>query len=445
MRYLTRLAVLAIIGLPMITSAATAAELQAQAEALLQQVAALQSQLGTQGGTTASGTGTVSSANCPLIGRVLKRGSSGDDVSRLQKFLATDPAIYPEAQITGYYGVLTEAAVKRWQTKFNIVSSGTAESTGFGVTGPRTAAAISLQCSTYGASGGASPTVGGFIQVSPISGNAPLPVNVTATVNTLSSCGSAVYLLEWGDGSTPQSIPVSAGACAQMAQTYQHTYIYGGVYIVKLSAGGHESTATVVVSGPSAPSTNAVNLPASLSASPNSGASPLSTTFTAYGAGAAYPGGVKIIYGDGSQATLCNPGVVCGQSSLAHTYTAAGTYSASIVGFGSNTNTTLATTQVTVTAGTGSGTGSTTYQPFALTPSVNGNPLVAAIQFEYTVCDGYNLNWGDGSIDNQIASTPCSSTKSTKTINHTYSSGSNYTVTLKRGSQTDTASITISN
>lgn len=442
MRYRTTLAFLAMTCLPFVSSAATAAELQAQAQALLQQVAALQAQLGAQNGTTPSAT---SSANCPLIGRVLKRGSSGDDVARLQKFLASDPAIYPEALVTGYYGALTEAAVKRWQAKYNIVSSGTAETTGYGVTGPRTAAAISLQCSTTVGGGDASPTVGGFIQVSPVSGNAPLQVNVTATVNTTASCGSAVYLLDWGDASAPYSIPVSANTCAQLAQTYQHTYIYGGVYIVKLSAGGHETTATVVVSGPSAPSTSAVNLPAALSASPNSGSAPLLVTFTAYGAGAAYSGGVRINYGDGNAATLCNPNLVCGQSSITHSYTSPGTYSASIIGIGPNGNTTLATTQVVVSGSTApSPSTPSTYPPFALTPSVNGNPLVVSVQFSYDSCAGYHLEWGDGGASN---STPgCSTGNTTSTsVAHTYAAGGTYTVTLKRNAQIDTASVTISN
>ncbi len=201
MKYFTRFAVVAaLIMFPVVTSAATSAELQAQAQALLQQVAALQAQLAAQNGVTTSGTVSssvaASGANCPLIGRVLKLGSSGDDVTRLQKFLSGDLSVYPEAQVTGYYGTLTEAAVKRWQVKYNIVSSGTAESTGYGVTGPRTAAAISLQCSISGGSG--SGPVGGFMQVSPVTGAAPLTVNVKATINTGGSCTGGTYTLAWG-------------------------------------------------------------------------------------------------------------------------------------------------------------------------------------------------------------------------------------------------------
>lgn len=45
----------------------------------------------------------------------LKRGMSGDDVQLLQEFLATDPEIYPEGYTTGYFGPLTEKAVKNFQ------------------------------------------------------------------------------------------------------------------------------------------------------------------------------------------------------------------------------------------------------------------------------------------------------------------------------------------
>lgn len=242
----------------------------AQAQALLAQIAQLQQILAgmqasqSTGSVVTGGGGVVvptANANvpggggvCPNIGRPLKPGMSGDDVRRLQVFLATDSSIYPSAQITGYYGSLTQAAVQRWQTKHNIVASGSIETTGFGMVGPRTAAAMSLQCTQAGgAPAGTAPIVGGFLQVTPIAGNAPLTVSVTATVNTVSSCQSAVYVLDWGDGSASQSIPVSANTCKEMQHTFTHTYTYGGQYTVKLSAGGHESTALVSVNGPVRP------------------------------------------------------------------------------------------------------------------------------------------------------------------------------------------------
>ena len=60
----------------------------------------------------------------------LVRGDEGDEVSLLQKLLATDPKIYPEGKITGFYGALTERAVKRFQAKTGLE--------GVGIVGPKT-------------------------------------------------------------------------------------------------------------------------------------------------------------------------------------------------------------------------------------------------------------------------------------------------------------------
>jgi len=74
--------------------------------------------------------------------RALSQGLQGDEVKQLQEFLKTIPGVYPEGLTTGYFGPLTEAAVKAFQKKYNIVTTGTASSTGFGSTGPKTRAKI---------------------------------------------------------------------------------------------------------------------------------------------------------------------------------------------------------------------------------------------------------------------------------------------------------------
>ncbi len=50
----------------------------------------------------------------------LKKGSYNSQVKALQKLLAKDPALYPEAAATGYFGPATEKAVKRFQLKNRI-------------------------------------------------------------------------------------------------------------------------------------------------------------------------------------------------------------------------------------------------------------------------------------------------------------------------------------
>ena len=87
-------------------------------------------------------------SNCPTINRTLVRGSSGADVSLLQQLLAQDSTVYPEALVTGYFGTLTERAVQRWQAQQGIVSSGSPATTGYGLIGPRTRAAMSAICKT---------------------------------------------------------------------------------------------------------------------------------------------------------------------------------------------------------------------------------------------------------------------------------------------------------
>jgi len=56
--------------------------------------------------------------------------------------LARDATIYPEGLVTGFYGPLTVQAVQRFQIRYDIVTSGTPETTGFGLAGPRTIAKI---------------------------------------------------------------------------------------------------------------------------------------------------------------------------------------------------------------------------------------------------------------------------------------------------------------
>ncbi|GAH38059.1 unnamed protein product, partial [marine sediment metagenome] len=48
----------------------------------------------------------------------LKLGSQGTEVKELQKCLAKDPEVYPEGEITSYFGSKTKAAVIRFQEKY---------------------------------------------------------------------------------------------------------------------------------------------------------------------------------------------------------------------------------------------------------------------------------------------------------------------------------------
>lgn len=67
------------------------------------------------------------------------------EVTRLQTILAKDPSIYPEGKITGYFGPATLAAIKRFQVKHALAKEG---SSGYGLVGPATKAALLKACST---------------------------------------------------------------------------------------------------------------------------------------------------------------------------------------------------------------------------------------------------------------------------------------------------------
>lgn len=430
MRFLVRYAIAVVAVAPLVAGAASVEELRAQVQQLLERVNQLQ-QSGVAG----------PAASCPQIGRSLKRGSSGEDVSRLQQFLARDIAIYPEGLVTGYYGALTEAAVRRWQAKFNIVSSGDAATTGYGTVGPRTAAAIAIVCSggsVNNVSAGSGSPVGGFIQVSPISGAAPLTVTVQATVNTTNSCTGAVYTLDFGDGVVPQQINVPQGLCTQMTQSFPHTYLYGGVYLIKLSAAGHQTTATVVVSGNPGPGSGGVG--DSIAADKQSGTAPLSVTFTGIvNAGASCNAGAYTLdFGDGQTAQISYPATCQAfKYSSSHTFSAARSYT---VVLKNPSGTQAGSVVITAQAPPYS------YSAPTISPDPN-NPRIISVQFGLpTGCTGYSLSWGDNSAaSTQSDSSSCAATPVTKTLSHTYGSSGTYTIVLTRGgTRTDTASIVIS-
>lgn len=56
--------------------------------------------------------------------RHMRQGMSGEDVTLLQTTLAGDSNVYPEGLITGFFGRLTEKAVKRFQEKHSLEQVG---------------------------------------------------------------------------------------------------------------------------------------------------------------------------------------------------------------------------------------------------------------------------------------------------------------------------------
>ncbi len=438
---MSRIIQVLIIGaflVPVAVSAATPDELRAQINDLLSRIQTLQQQIGATPTPTPSTPTPTAGGSCPRVSRVLKLGSTGADVTRLQQFLATDSSVYPEAQVTGYYGSLTEAAVKRFQCKNKIVCDGDAASTGYGVTGPRTASILALQCPDTGSTSGGTGQVSGFIKVTPTSGVTPLNVVVEATINTAHSCTANTYTIDYGDGSYPATLVQPANGCAEIQQTFSHVYTTGGTYQVILRSGTHQVSATVAV-------TQGANIPGAsdaISGAPTSGSAPLTVNFSGLVNAAAQcnAGPYSINFGDNQTASIAVAG--CGGTNFVvpHTYSNTGSYTARLY----RGNPAVNAGSVAITVG---GSVSTSGGAFSVSGGVNGNPLQARALFDLTSsCAQYDLDWGDGTAHAQQSDGSCSGGTFGKEVTHTYSTGGAYTVTLRRGSSLnyrDTAGITI--
>jgi peptidoglycan hydrolase-like protein with peptidoglycan-binding domain len=106
--------------------------LVSQISALLQKVKSLQDQI-TAADTQKSELKGELQETMKLT-RSLQLGMTSDEVKVLQEMLATDPDIYPEGKVTGYFGSLTEKAVKKFQARFGLEQ--------VGKVGPKTLAKI---------------------------------------------------------------------------------------------------------------------------------------------------------------------------------------------------------------------------------------------------------------------------------------------------------------
>ncbi len=146
---------------------------------------------------------------CELLKRELRRGNSGSDVRELQKLLLEE-GDYAEGLITGFFGERTEAAVKRLQARLGIVASGDSLSTGYGLVGAKTRAALMARCA-----GGDSIV----FKVSPRAGKAPLTVQFK--VDKVRSADGK-YTIVFGDGTQV------------VATETKHIYNNTGVYTAQL-------------------------------------------------------------------------------------------------------------------------------------------------------------------------------------------------------------------
>ena len=102
-------------------------QLQDLVASLQKQILELQTQLKSTKGELAE---VKAEVNELKITQTLTLGSSGEEVKQLQEYLKQDPEIYPEGLVTGFYGSLTEKAVRKFQEKHGIET--------LGIIGPKT-------------------------------------------------------------------------------------------------------------------------------------------------------------------------------------------------------------------------------------------------------------------------------------------------------------------
>ncbi len=409
------------VSTPFVAHAQTAEQLRQQISALLSQIQALQAQLQSNttstvvpSTTTSSGGATFQYSGCPDLQFNLERGNRDAqvavEVTMLQRFLAQDRTLYPEGEITGYFGPATERAVQRFQERHGIVTQGDYASTGYGRVGPRTRWAIKNSCVVGGV---ATPTATGQTHgftVSPVTGKAPLTVEASFSIEG-SSCTS--YSLDWGDGSVPV-IKEAANTtnCTKdiSRNTATHTYSTSGMYMVNVRIGkGAVSglptvgTLRVEVLGPDENS---------YPTDPNAHAYPTFSTTQGY---APFTAGMilhsdaplsctsyEIDWGDGTQAVRKEAGnspCIAAQGytrEFRHVYQNPGVYTARVrAGRAALDDLQWKQQTLTILARTGSTSGCFVEPNAGVAPhSVRARVLLGG-----SLCDGnltYTINWGDG-------------------------------------------------
>jgi hypothetical protein len=124
---------------PTLPASATSTDESAQISALEAEIQSLTAELATLLAAHHS------NGPCIDVPMTLLPGSSGSAVRALQTFLIAQ-GLLPIDAPTGYFGMLTETALQRWQSVNNIVSSGSPATTGYGAFGPQSRSRMS--CST---------------------------------------------------------------------------------------------------------------------------------------------------------------------------------------------------------------------------------------------------------------------------------------------------------
>ena len=180
--------------------------------------------------TATSGT-AIAIGPCYPFSHSLSVGSTGGDVTALQNYLATQGDF--NVSSTGYFGIITRAAVGRWQAANGVAASGAA---GNGIFGPLSRAYFVRSCGGGDGSGGG--TGGGssaeVFSANPQTGIAPLSVQFTSTAPQGTDLGSAV---SFGDGATGTLMFAPVCSSCNALAVVSHTYTAPGTYTATLTDG----------------------------------------------------------------------------------------------------------------------------------------------------------------------------------------------------------------
>lgn len=142
--------------------------------------------------------------------KTLYVGVTDDEVTKLQEFLKNFPDMYPAGLVTGYYGALTELAVKKFQEKHGIVDPETPGS-GYGQVGPKTRAKLN-ELIALGA--GESGIIPSGLLTAPGLQNVPL---ATTTSSQSATTTGVFFAGEGGGGGAGVSTNISGDTAATVS------------------------------------------------------------------------------------------------------------------------------------------------------------------------------------------------------------------------------------
>lgn len=225
--FLIALAIVVVTGTGLYAtsvSALTADDVQVQIQRLMAQISELTAQitrLRGQVGNMDSSVGTALMPSfqhriCNVLARNLAAGAQGDDVRGLQEYLYENKFL--SVAPTGYFGQMTQEAVRKWQTQEGVQA--------VGAFGPISRERIKKWC-------------GGFVNkerfsATPQRGNAPLAVTFYSYVSGFRPL-SDYYTIEFGDGTSERASHCMAPTdfCSDPG-TNTHTYSSNGTYTATL-------------------------------------------------------------------------------------------------------------------------------------------------------------------------------------------------------------------